>query len=51
MSIVDTVDYAIDKILGIYCSRCERVTTPYVSDRNDYPCCNGCWQLYPEEDK
>lgn len=41
-----TVDDLIADTLGKWCSRCQRVTEPYLGENNEWPCCDGCWRLY-----
>lgn len=44
---IESVEDLVADVLGKWCSRCGRYTTPYVAEDNTYPCCNGCWQTYP----
>lgn len=41
------VDDLLIYLLGKWCDRCERITQPYVSEDNEWPCCDGCWRRYP----
>ena len=43
---MNSVDDLIIKILGKWCEHCQRVTKPYLSENNKWPCCNGCWHEY-----
>jgi hypothetical protein len=52
-----TVDDLLIDTLGKWCERCQRVTQPYVGEgeplgygayTDEWPCCNGCWRVYPD---
>jgi hypothetical protein len=54
---LETVEDLIADVLGMWCSRCKKITQPYIGEGRPlgygayegvWPCCNGCWQEYPD---